>query len=510
MTVLLEPDQLDLATYRRVVLDHEQVAVAPERLAAVEAARARMLADLEGGARAYGVNTGLGYLAGTRLDADEQTSFQRAILSRGAGHGPPFAADVVRGAMLLRLAGFLDGAAGVSADLCRCLVARLNDGWAPWVPTRGITSAGEVIPLTHLFQTLAGEGTVLEDGAREPAAAALDRRGAAPYEPGVKEGIALVNGAPLAPALAASLAARARTLIEHATLAGALAAALAGESLRPYARRIGLLKGDPGQAEVHARLAELHAGGADWGDRPQGPVSFRVLPQVHGAVLDLLGHLDAQLARELRGVTDSPLWLEAEGEEPAGFYPSGNFHSQALSLLLDALAIGATQVGNLSEKRLHRLLDRRFSHLPDQLATRPGRQTGLVFLHKSVIGFAAENRLHAAPASVHPVDTSAGQEDFQAFTFLAAEKLDRILGNLELILAAELVAIRQGHHLGERVLAPRLETAVEALAGRVAPVAEDRPLSDDVERVAELIRSGALTSGHPSTVARVDPGRRRS
>ena len=149
-------------------------------------------------------------------------------------------------------------------------------------------------------------------------------------------------------------------------------------------------------------------------------------------------------------MTDSPLFLDAEGDEPAGFYPSGNFHSQAICLELDALAIGFAQVGNLSEKRLHRLLDSRFSGLADQLASDPGRQTGLVFVHKSVLGFAAENRQLAAPAGVHAFDSSTGQEDFQAFSFLAAEQLGRLLDNLELILAAELVAIRQARHLRAR------------------------------------------------------------
>ena len=492
MIVLAGPDQLDPDRYRRIVVEHEEIALDPDALAAVDAARARLLAHLDTGVAAYGVNTSVGYLAHARIDADEQHAFQRALLLRGAGQGPPLPRDVVRGAMLLRLTGFLDGAAGVSAALCAFLAARLNDGWSPVVPARGITSAGEVIALSHLFQSLVGEGLVEEEGRQLPASEALARRGCAPYEPGVKEGIALVNGAPLAPALAVSEAGRCRALLEHATLAAALSAALIGGSMRPYARRVGALKGDPGQLRIHAALAELHAGAADFSDGPQAPVSFRVLPQVHGAVLDVLEHVDAQIARELRAVTDSPIFLAADGEEPAGLYPSGNFHSQALSLQLDALAVAFAQVGNLSEKRLHRLLDQRFSHLPDQLASEPGRQTGLVFLHKSVIGFAAENRLLAAPASVHPIDASAGQEDFQSFTFLAAEKLGRLLDNLELILGAELLAVRQAHALRAAALAPRLEAIVARLAAEVEPVYEDRVLSGDVERLRALVRSGAL------------------
>jgi histidine ammonia-lyase len=490
MIVLARSDQLDLDQYRRIVVEREPVALDPEALASVEAARERFLAHLDTGVSAYGVTTGLGYLARTRVPPDEQRAFQRALLVRGAGVGPPLAPEVVRGAMLLRLTGFLNGAAGVSRALCEFLAARLNDGWAPIVPARGITSAGEVIALSHLFQTLVGEGTVEEGGAQLPAAEALARRGTAPYEPGVKEGIALVNGAPLAPALAAWLTARTRSVIDHATLAGALAAALMHGSLRPYSARVGALKGDPGQRRVHAALLALHVGAADWSDRPQSPVSLRVLPQVHGAALDMLDHVDAQVARELRAVTDSPLYLAADGDEPAGLYPSGNFHAQALSFGLDALAIALAQVGNLAEKRLHRLLDSRFSGLPDQLASDPGRQTGLVFLHKSVLGYTAENRLLAAPASVHPGDGSAGQEDFEALTFLAAEKLERMLDNGELIVAAELLAARQARELRGTPLPPQLEAVVERLD--VEPVREDRSFSGDLERLRTLVRSGAL------------------
>ena len=271
MIVLERPDQLDAELYRRIVLEHEAVAVEPALLDAVDAARTRMLAHLAGGATAYGVNTGLGYLVRTPIGADEQLAFQRSILLRGAGQGPPLAPAVVRGALLIRLAGFLSGHAGVSAALCRFIADRLNDGWTPFVPSRGITSAGEVVALSHLFQTFAGAGHVIEDEATLGAAEALARRGVAPYEPGLKEGIALVNGAPLAPALAAWLADRCGALLDHATLAGALTAALAGASLRPYSPRIGRLKGDPAQERVHAQLAELHRAGADWADRPQPP-----------------------------------------------------------------------------------------------------------------------------------------------------------------------------------------------------------------------------------------------
>jgi histidine ammonia-lyase len=491
--VLERYDQLDLDEYRRIVCEHEPLELAAALERQVQDRRSAMERLLAGGVSAYGVTTGLGYLAARSIAADDRLALQRSILvGRAAAVGEPLPEEVVRGAMLLRLTGFLSGHAGVTPALCRFIADRLNDGWYPVVPASRPGTAGETIPLCHLFQTFIGEGEVLVAGERVPAAAALARHGAAPYELQLKEGLALVNGAPLAPALAASLADRSELLLEQATLLGAIAAALVGAPGRPYSARIGRLKGDPGQGRVHARLAELAAGEPPV-EGPQAPVSLRVLPQVHGAAHDQLDHLHAQVGRELRAVTDSPLYLAAEGEEPEGFYPSGNFHSQALSLALDALAIALAQVAALAEKRLHRLLDSRFSGLPEQLSPHPERgHCGLVALHKAVVGLSAENRMLAAPASVHAGDTSAGQEDFQAFTALAADKLGRLLDNLELALAYELVALRQARELSSRTLSPALSAVMETAVAHIEAVDCDRSLAPDAERARALIRSREL------------------
>ena len=450
--VLRRHDELDLDLYRRVTIEHEHVTIDPALLQRVDEARQAMAARLAAGEQLYGVTTGLGLFAGRRIAGADQAALQRAIVvGRAAGVGPPYDQAIVRGTMLLRLTGFLAGHTGVPAALCTYLADRLNERWYPVVPASRPGTAGETIPLCHLFQTFLGEGEVFVDGHRRPAEEALAGRGVAPYELSLKDGLALINGAPLAAALGADALARCELLLDQATVVGALTAALMGVSWRPYARRVADLKGDPGQRLVATRLAAFAPGRDAHTGSHQAPVSLRVLPQVHGAAYDVIAHLRAQVDRELRAVTDSPILLDAVGEEPAGFYPTGNFHSQALSLALDAAAIAMAQVAALSEKRLHRLLDSRFSGLPDQLAADAERGgSGLVSLHKSVVGLCAENRLLAAPASIHTADTSGGQEDFQAFTGLAASKLSALLDNVELILANELVADRQAHALGSR------------------------------------------------------------
>lgn len=494
MTVLLDRHEgLDLELYARIV-GGEGVEIADAALERVARGRELLLELVAGGATAYGVTTGLGYLHGRDVVPDEREALQRAlVIARAAGLGPPLLAPVVRGVMVLRLNGFLSGQVGVGVDLCRFLAERVNDGWSPVVPNGPYGAAGEIGPLAHLFQTFVGEGRVQVGTEEIPAAQALAARGAAPFELGLTEGLALVNGSPFATALGIELAGRFRPLLDTATVAAALEVVVTGASTRPYARRIGEYANDPAQARVHERLLGLFDGEPAHEDLPQSPVSLRVVPQVHGAALDLLQVLEERLARRLSAVTDSPLVLAAREGEPEGLYASGNFHAAGPALLLDALVVAIGQVANLAEKRLHRLLDARFSGLPEQLAVEPGRQAGVISLHKAAVGLVAEARLLAAPASVHALDTSSGQEDVQAFTFLAAERTGRALDVLEATLACELVALRQAAYLrGLPIRSPVLAEALDLLAAEVEPLLDDRTLSPDVERVRALVRSGGL------------------
>lgn len=499
MIVLHRHDELDVDTYWKVVLDHEPVTIDPAALDRVSRQRQAMEQALADGAMAYGVNTGLGYFAKRTIPESEQLRLQQAIIvGRAAGVGPPMPESVVRGTMLLRLNGFLAGFAGVTPGLCTFIADRLNSGWCPVVPHSRPGSAGEIIPLCHLFQTFTGEGEVFVDGEHRSAASALQHDGVERYVLQLKEGNALINGAPLAAALGAQALRRCDDLLEQATVIGALTASSMGASWRPYSRWIADAKADPGQRHVTQRLAAFDEGHRMAIDASQAPVSVRVLPQVHGAAHDVVGHLREQVERELRAVTDSPMYVDGDivsADEPAGFYPSGNFHSQALSFALDTVAIAMAQVAALSEKRLLRLLDTRFSGLPDQLAADAERGgSGLVSLHKSVVGLIAENRMYAAPASINAADTSAGQEDFQAFTGLAASKLDALLDNVVLVLAAELAATRQAHGLGATHRSPALEGIAIAVASRLPMVDHDQPLSPILERSAELIETGAVVA----------------
>jgi histidine ammonia-lyase len=211
--------------------------------------------------------------------------------------------------------------------------------------------------------------------------------------------------------------------------------------------------------------------------------------------LRALAALDAIVDDRLGGTSDSPVFLAADAADGDGLYPSGAFHAVDVVVALETLVNALCHVVNLIEKRLHRLLDERSSGLPDQLTTRPGVQAGVVALHKTVVGLVAEARTLAVPASVHALDTSNGQEDVQSFTFLVAQRADRLLDAFEVALACELVALRQAAHLaGDRPAGTGLTEVVATLAVAVEPVERDRTLSADVRRVPDLDAAGTLSS----------------
>lgn len=490
-------DGLDRATYLRVVHDGEAVELPGDLLDAVDRGRAAMLAQIAAGATAYGVTTGLGRLASVTIRADAQDALQHSLLAgRASGLGPPLPGPAIRGTILLRLSAFLSGTVGVSASLCRFLATLLAAGWQPVVPGGPYGAAGEIGPLAHLFQTLIGEGTVVVDGDELPAGEALARLGLEPYPVGEKEGVALINGSPLATALGLEATLRMRDLVDAATTAAALHVAATDMGARALSPRVAALQRDPAQEALARRFDALLEGSGAFGDRPQPPVSARVALQVHGAALDAVAGLDAVLDRRLRAITDSPLVLEPDGSEVSGFVPSGAFHAIGVSLGLEALALAAAHVVNLVEKRVHRLHDSRFSGLPEQLAADPGVQAGTVSMHKSVVGLAADARTLAQPASVHAFDTSSGQEDVQAFTFLAWERTSRVLDDLEWALACELVALRQAFWL-RGTAPPRVVPILRRLEETVPPVEIDRTLSPDVARVHRLLGEGLLRPPAP-------------
>jgi len=473
----------------RAVAAGARIELAPTLLDAVAANRRRVLAALADPDRpVYGVTTGMGAFAGHRLDPAEQAGHQLRLLTGRAVGGPPWLpVPDVRALFAVVLRAMLRPETGASAELCRYLADRLNDGFHPAVPADGVGCAGEIIPLCHAFQTLAGLGTVLADppGAGEVAALdALRRRGVEPYRPGPKEGVALIEGVPVATTHGILRGAEAAAAADRLLVAAAATIDALGAPRDGYEPR--LAGGDPVLAGAYERVRELTHGGTERAGVVHAPVSVRVVPQVHAHLSRSVADLADTVARVLGWVTDSPAYLDG------GFTSTAGFHAAELGLRMDAVTAALAHAAEAGVQRMHRLLDERFSGLAAQLAAVPGPQAGLVTVHKRAVGELHALRRLTVPATLGALDTSAGQEDLQAFAPAAGEQLRAALARVASITAAELLVARQAWSLREVPVAPRLAPLHAALAELVPPVVADRPLGGDLTRLRTALLSGAL------------------
>jgi histidine ammonia-lyase len=396
------------ATILRVARDRTPIALTDELLARLDGVRVRMLAALENGPPVYGVSTALGALSETRLNIATQAGHQQSLLLARAAGGPPWLDRVeTRAALAVRLQAFLNGDSGVSGDLCRQIVALLDADILPAVPRHGHGTAGEIIALAHLAAPLTGQGQVLvAAGDAVPAGPALAAAGIAPYQLGAKEGIALIEGIPVATALAVLLADDARSALRRAEVVLAVELALtraSRDTLHPA-----LARGDDVLARTTAELLRL--AGPEASPRAlQPPVSFRVSPRVLAHLDRTLSQLELAVQRVLDGVTDSPAFIDGQ------FFGTSGFAGYDLAAHLHQLTVAVIGAAEVGSARLHRLMDPKVTGLPAQLSPEPGPHTGLSPVHKRAVGVVHTMRRLGIPSTIGTLETSAGQEDVQSF-----------------------------------------------------------------------------------------------
>jgi histidine ammonia-lyase len=447
----------------------------------------------------YGINTGFGRFVSQSIPEEQTEELQlRLLRSHACGVGEPYPPEVVRAAMLLRANALAKGNSGARVETVELLLECLERGVLPYVPSRGsVGASGDLAPLAHLALPLVGEGEAWYAGELMPGAAALDAAGLAPTRLAAKEGLSLVNGTQFMAAYGALGIVRARRLLKAADLACALSLEALQGSRTSFLPQIHRLRPLRGQADAAANVLRLLEGSAineahKWCDKVQDAYSLRCAPQVHGAARDLLDYVEATVAVELNAATDNPLVLV----EDELLVSNGNFHGQPLAFALDALAMACSEAANISERRVERLVNPNLSDgLPAFLTVDGGLNSGFMIPQYVAASLVSENKSLCHPASVDSIPTSAGQEDHVSMGNAAALKAWRVLANAECALAIELLAgaqaveflapLEPGHgvratHGFIRTLSPRL--------------GDDRPLSGDIEALAEAIREGALAA----------------
>jgi len=453
----------------------------------------------------YGINTGFGRFVSKSIPEEQTEELQlRLLRSHACGVGDPYPDEIVRSAMLLRANALAKGNSGARIETVELLLECLVRGVLPRVPSRGsVGASGDLAPLAHLALPLVGEGEAWYDGELLPGADALAAAGLEPTRLAAKEGLSLVNGTQFMAAFGALGVMRARRLAKTADLACALSLEALQGSRTSFIPQIHRLRPLRGQSESAANVFHLLEGSAineahRWCDKVQDAYSLRCAPQVHGASRDLLAYVEGTVAVELNSATDNPLVLV----EDELLVSNGNFHGQPLAFALDALAMASSELANISERRVERLVNPNLSDgLPAFLTVDGGLNSGFMIPQYVAASLVSENKVLCHPASVDSIPTSAGQEDHVSMGNAAGLKAWQVLANAERALAIELLAgaqaveflapLEPGHgvratHAFVRSLSPRLD--------------DDRSLSRDIELVADAIRAGSLVAAVESEV----------
>ncbi len=475
----------------------EITVAARERMTASRSVIERLLAS---DAKVYGVNTGFGKMATVRISSSEIRRLQvNLVRSHACGVGEPLSESATRAVLALRANAIAKGFSGVRPVVAETLLAMLNQGVHPVIPSQGsVGASGDLAPLAHLALVVIGEGQAVYRGRPIPGGDAMRGAGIAPLVLEAKEGLALLNGTQAMLALLALFLREAEIAVATADVATALSLDALRGSPAAFDARIAQVRPYPGHATTARNLEKLTHGSeireshrsTAVDARVQDPYSLRCAPQVHGAVRDALAQVHATVTIELNSATDNPLVFAGTGEVISG----GNFHGQPLAMASDQLAVALATLGGISERRVEQMTNPQTSRLPAFLVREAGLNSGFMILQVASAALASEMKMLAAPHSVDSIPTSANQEDYVSMGMGAARRIDPMLANLRRILAIELLAACQGIDL----LAP-LRTGPETRKayGLVRALSKlvdvDRSLAPDIEAVASAIAKSTFS-----------------
>jgi histidine ammonia-lyase len=492
----LNGDTLTIEQLLAIADDHVAVGLTADARAHVNAARAVVDKRADGDAAVYGINTGFGSFAETRIGRDDLAALQvNLVRSHAAGVDVPLPVRAVRASMALRANVLAKGFSGIRLETLETLIAALNAGVHPYVPSRGsVGASGDLAPLAHIALCLIGEGDVWDGSARTSAATALHAAGLTPARLGPKEGLALINGTQVSTAVAALALAGAERLARAADLTAALSIDALQGSVRPFDPRIHAARPFVGQQTSAANLARLIAGSqinaahASCG-RVQDAYSMRCAPQVHGAARETLTWVRQIVMTEMNAATDNPMVFADDDDIVSG----GNFHGAPVSIASDALVLALAQLATISERRSERLVNPSLSGLPAFLTREGGLQSGLMIAQVTAAALTSELKTLAHPASVDTIPTSANKEDHVSMSMHASLKAERALQLAAHVIAVEVVCACQAldFHAPLTTSAP-LARVHAAVRERVPTLTDDRPPAPDLARIVDFIQSGGF------------------
>lgn len=473
-----------------------KVEISADALAGMAKTREHIERLASGEIPVYGISTGFGALANRHIAIEDRVQLQKSLVrSHAAGMGAPVEREVVRALMLLRLKTLCSGRTGARPLVAETMAQILNAGITPYVHEYGsLGCSGDLAPLAHCAMVLMGEGRAFgPDGVERPVAELLAEAGITPVELREKEGLALINGTDGMLGMAVLAIADLKHLVDYADKIAAMSVeGLMGTDQVFRAELHEPLRPHPGQATSAANMfaalkdSEIVASHRVGDNKVQDAYSLRCAPQVTGGLRDTIDYASLVATRELAAAVDNPIVLE-NGEVTS----NGNFHGAPVAYILDFLAIPATDLGSMSERRTDRMLDQnRSSGLPPFLAADAGVDSGLMIAQYTQAGLVSENKRLAAPASVDSIPSSAMQEDHVSMGWHAGRKLRKVVDNLRMILAVELTAAARAVELRAPHKPSPVSAELIARLRKVVPgMGTDRFLAPELEAAAELLRS---------------------
>ncbi|WP_323012051.1 histidine ammonia-lyase [Castellaniella sp.] len=498
--LILNPGALDLTILRQIWHGDVTLSLPDQAVHDMDASAAIVQAIIDRGDPAYGINTGFGKLAQTRIPDHQLEDLQRnLILSHSVGVGQPLDARVARLLIAMKVASLARGYSGIRSNVVLTLLQIFNAGLIPHIPEKGsVGASGDLAPLSHMTLALIGEGLIGHDGQWLPADQALALAGITPIRLAAKEGLALINGTQVSTALALHGLFLAEHLFDSAVLAGALSVDAAKGSDAPFDPRVHEIRGQPGQIKVAQRYRALLSGSAIRqshlvsDNKVQDPYSLRCQPQVMGAIHDLMAQATGTLLTEANAVTDNPLVFAGRDGQPDQVISGGNFHAEPVAFAADTLALAIAEIGGLSERRVALLIDASISGLPPFLVPEPGLNSGFMIAHVTAAALASENKSLAHPGSVDSLPTSANQEDHVSMATFAARRLTDMARNTAHIVGIELLCAAQGidFHAPLQTSVP-LQKLHAQIRQDVAFYDKDRLLAPDLDIIGQRVLEGA-------------------
>ncbi len=492
------PGTVTLATLEQIWRNGTPASLAASARAGVEAAAAMVAEAAAGEAPVYGINTGFGKLASTKIASEDTATLQRnLILSHSCGVGEPLAEDKVRLMMVLKLLSLGRGASGVRWLVINQIEEMLARGVTPVVPSQGsVGASGDLAPLAHMTAAMIGEGEATFEGERLSGAEALKRAGLHPIVLGPKEGLGLINGTQFSTACALAGLFQALDLARASMAIASLTTDAIMGSTAPLVADIHTLRGHAGQIDVAQVMRDIMDGSEireshrEGDTRVQDPYCIRCQPQVVGAALDVLRMAARTLEIEANAVTDNPLVLVEAGRIVSG----GNFHAEYVGFAADQIALAVAEIGAIAQRRVALMVDPTLSHdLPPFLTPNPGLNSGFMIAEVTTAALMSENKHLANPCVTDSTPTSANQEDHVSMAAHGALRLAKMTANLSVILGVEMLCAAQGVEARAPLkTSARLQDLLTMLRGEIPSLGEDRYLAPEIEAASAMVRAGRV------------------